>query len=363
MGILRLRRIAFTPMPSFVAVCIATVGVAVFAFGVFLSIHDESTSDSGPQPVVTLAPTFAGPAPAELGDVHVTVRTLSGPVADVPVTLESRFTVDEPAKKLSGRTDPSGGVSFDRIDINPGSPWVAVAHYAGRDFTSSVLRTAGSVTLHVSDLTFDPKHLQVDAESIAIVGDRSGLQAVQAVTVVDRSVRAFAGGLSLPLLDGATAVDPRTGLDRELLALDANNQMVSSAPVLSGSHEFTYTYIAPMGQTGVPFKLAIFYATKRVDVLIGGKLELHPGGALHANGTIKLAGRTYHRFTAKDLHAGQHLVGRLVLRKPSRIPTIALLIVAILLALAIVLLPLLRRRRPAPEPPVEAAKQVQPEWT
>jgi hypothetical protein len=364
MGILRLRRIAFTHMPPVVAAAIAVAGIGVCAFAGFVLIHGAPANTSGPQPLVTLAPDFSGPAPAQIGNVQVIVRTVNGPVADAPVTLSSRFAADEPPKKLTGRTDASGSVSFDKIDINPGSPWVAIAHYDGRDFPSSVLRSGRTVTIYVANVAFDPKHITVDAESLAIVGDADGMEAVQALTVVNHSVRAFAGGVSFPLIEGATAIDPRTGLDRDALALDANNQMVSTAPVLPGSHEFTYTYIAPMGRTGTHVRLDVFYATKRFDVLIGGKVALEPQGKLRGNGTIKLAGRTYHRFTAQHLHAGEHLTARIVIPKPSRVPTTALLVLAIGAALAIIVLPLLRRRRRTPEPPTEPATPVmQPEWT
>ena len=140
--------------------------------------------------------------------------------------------------------------------------------------------------------------------------------------------------------------------------------MVSSAPVLPGSHEFTYTYIAPMRRSGVKIRLAIFYDTKRFDVLVGGKLTLRAQGALHANGTVKLGSRTYHRFTATDLHAGQHVVGRLGVEKPSRAPEVALLVLAVLIALTLIVLPLVRRRRRrTPEPIADEAPRKQPEWT
>ncbi len=359
-----MRGVAFTHMPTGIATSITVVGLLVCGFAGFVLFRGERGTSSGPEPVVTLAPDFAGPAPAQIGNVRVNVRTVTGPVADAPVTLSSRFAADEPPRKLTGRTDASGSVSFDKIDINPGSPWVAIAHYDGRDFPSSVLRSGRIVTIYVANVAFDPKHITVDAESLAIVGDADGMEAVQALTVVNHSVRAFAGGLSFPLLEGATAIDPHSGLDRDSLALDANNQMVSTSPLLPGSHGFTYTYIAPMGRTGTHVRLDVFYATKRFDVLVGGKVAMKPQGRLRANGTVKLAGRTYHRFTAERLHAGEHLTGRIVVPKPSRVPTTALLVIAILAALAIIVLPLLRRRRRAPEPETEPAKpQMQPEWT
>jgi hypothetical protein len=363
MGILRLVRVAFAPMPRVVAVCSAVVGIVVCGFAVFVGVVKVPAAAPTTEPVVTLSPAFSGPAPEQLGTVHVQVRTVSGPVAGIPVSLESRFAADAAPQKVNQTTDTSGNVTFANVNINPGSPWVAVAHYDGRDFTSSLLRSGRSITLDVANVTFDPKRLHVDASSIAIVGDKDGIEAVQAMTIVNRSDEAFAGGLSLPLLNDATAVDPRVGLDRNALTLDQNNQIVSSTPVMSGSHEVTYTYIAPMGRDGSPFRMSIFYPTSRVDVLIGNTLVFTPKGALRSNGKVTLAGRTYHRYTATRLHARQHLTGQIAVPKPSHAPEIALLILAILIALGIVLLPLFRRRRREEEPAPEALPEKQPEWT
>ena len=353
-----MRRLAFTPMPAALAGAISVIGLFVLGFAVFVLL--SGTPSNTPEPVGTLAPTSAGPAAPELSDVRVDVRTTSGkPVANAPVRLESRFAATEPTKKLTGQTDASGRFTFHGIDINPGSPWVAVAHFDDRDFPSSVLRSGRSVTITVAAVTFKADRIRVTAESLALVGDATGMQAVQAVTVADRSHLAFAGGLSFPLLDGATAIDPRTGLDRDLLELDKNNQMVSSAPLLPGSHEFTYTYVAPTERT---IRIDVFYTTNRFDILVGGRLELRPDGKLHANGSIKLAGRSYRRYTAVHVVAGRQLTARVVVTKPSKAPRVALIVLAGLIALAIVLLPLLRRRRQAPEA-AETPKEVQPEWT
>lgn len=361
MGILRLFRVAFAYMPAALAATITVAGLLVGTFAVYVS-RAGLTDNAGRQPVVSLAPALDGPVPAQLGDVHVTVRTRSGPVPDASVTLESRFAIDETPKKLAGRTDANGRVTFAKVDISPGSPWIAVAHYAGRDFPSTLLRSARSTTIEAAPVMFDPKRITVGASSTAIVGDTSGMQVVQAMTLVNHSSRAFAGGLSFPLLSGATAIDPRTGLDRAFLTLDNRNQMVSSAPVLPGSHEFTYTYVAPVGRTGAAFRLDVSYGTNRYDVLVGGKLDLRPQGKLRRNGKVTLGGRTYLRYTARHLAAGQHVTGRIALRKPSHVPTVAILVVAIALALAIIALPLLRRRRQS-SVPLEAPRQVQPEWT
>ena len=153
--------------------------------------------------------------------------------------------------RCARRTDAEGRFAFDDVAVDPGSPWVAEATFDGARFPSEVLRAPRSkdrsAALVVAPTTKKANDVEIELESLAIVGDRSADKPSTRVTVVNHGERAYVGGLRLPLLPGATAIQEGTGLDRRYLAL-GDDTMTSSAPILPGRHDLTYTYIVQMSQ-------------------------------------------------------------------------------------------------------------------
>jgi hypothetical protein len=357
MGVLRLRRIAFAPMPSRVATAITIVGLFVVVFAVYLL----RSGGAEREPLMTLQPQTSASAVAETGNVGVRVVTMKGdPVPDVPVELQSGFTGE--AKKLTGFTDDRGRFTFRRVAIDPGSPWIAVATYDDADFTSDLLRTPGNVTIAVAPTTKSDAALSADIASLALVGDERGMQALQVVAMRNRSDEASVAGILFPILRGGTELDPGPGLDRASLLVDKRGNMVSIAPLVPGRSQFSYTYVAPMQRRGQAVSLKAPYTTRRFDLLVGGKLDFRPKSGLHRRGSVELGGRTYRRYTAENVRKGQALRGTVVLLSGSKVIAIALVALAVLIALAILLVPMLRRRQKMPEP-AAPQREPQPEWT
>ncbi len=358
-GLLRLRRIAFSQMPSVVATAIAVLGLFVIVFAVYVLRHGTGGSETR----VDLRPeSSAEAAAADTGDVSVFVRNTDGdPMPGLAVELQSGFTGE--GRKLAGRTDDAGRFTFRRVEIDPGTPWIAVATYDDADFTSDLLRAPGNVMIKVAPTTKSDEALSVDVASLALVGDARGMQALQVVGMRNRSKEASVAGIVLPVLRGGTEIDPGPGLDRASLLVDKRGNMVSIAPLLPGRSQFSYTYLEPMQRRGQPVKLKTAYRTRRFDLLVGGKLDLKPTARLHRRGSVKLGGRSYRRYTAENVRKGDVLAGTIVLASTSNVLTIALVTFAALLALAILGLPLFRRRRTKPVDDAPTERAPQPEWT
>jgi hypothetical protein len=181
---------------------------------------------------------------------------------------------------------------------------------------------------------------------------------------VNNGKRAYVGGLRLPLLSGATSIQEGAGLDRRYLAL-GGNEMTSSAPILPGRHDLTYTYIVQMARDGIEVGHRTQVPTDRYELLVGDGLRLHADG-LRDDGEVKLGPRgeqrTYHRYVIRDLKDGDRFDARLTVGSPSNVLRIGGLAIAVVLALAVVFGPMLRRRR-SREPSAASAPAAEPTST
>lgn len=361
-GVLRLRAIGFALMPRAVAMVAVASGVAVVAFGVVLALISPSTESSTPLPRASLEPVGTAQALGGAG-VSGTVSTPDGvPATGVRISLIPLFEAKE-ARIHRTVTDENGAFSFDRVHVDPGSPYVAEASYDGAAFPSEVLRAprgrAHPLRLEVAPTTRSAAALRASSESVAIVGDADGAQAIHAFSIVNRGKDAYTGSLRLPLLPGATAIQEGAGLDRRFLSL-ANDAMVSSAPILPGTHELTYTYVVQMTHSGIRIDRRPTLPTTRYEVLAGGALSVARTSGLIPERDITLgprgARKTYRRYVARDLAAGAEIRARVEVARSSSPLRIGAPVAAALAAFAIVLAPLVRRRRtsgatqPAPEP-------------
>jgi hypothetical protein len=125
--------------------------------------------------------------------------------------------------------------------------------------------------------------------------------------------------------------------------------MISERPILPGRLDITYTYVAPMPSGGIELSRRFAYPTERFDLLLGEDLRARARWPLRPNGVVDLAGRTYRRFTASRLAASDELAAPISAAAPSSPIRIVGLGGGALVALAILVVPLVRRRRmPSP---------------
>ncbi len=338
-------------MPRALAALAIFLGAGVMGFGVVMPTLSSSTTRPEPEPRVTLAPLEPEDV-APTSEVNGIVRSVDGSgLGDVRIELIPLFS-DESAEPRSSRTDAKGRFAFADVDVTPGTPYVADAHFDDATFPSDVLRfgtsAADPVVIRVAQTTKRARDVRFDVESIAIVGDARGAQAVHAITVRNRGTRAYVGRLRLPLLPGANAIDPRGGLDRRTLQLHGG-ELVSLGPNVPGRHDITYTYIAPMPSRGLTIEHRAVYPTARFELLVGGELagrrtdgpsrwksvDIGPGGQK----------RTYQRFEARNLSSDESARFIVSVRRGSPVLRFAGLTAAAALAIGIVAFPLMRRRR------------------
>jgi hypothetical protein len=324
-------------MPSRMAIVVIVAGTMVVAFGSLLPrfVHQRSRSE------ITLRrePADATPEPVPDTDLRGVVRSVDGkPVAGAKVVL---YASTRPPKTVL--SDAGGGYVFRGLSI--GGPYRVAVSYGGGVFASVVLVPSPTIHTTVASTTTKPASTSIRAASLAVVGDARGIQAVYAATLENNGHEAYAGGVPLPVLPGAMAVDPRSGLDRSQLGVQ-DGTLYSSAPVMPGSTALTYTYVAPMSDNGVDAATDVTFPTKRFDLLVAGRLRAEARG--HATGTVRLGGRTYRRYTWRNLAAGEVVSARI--RPASRVPLVRAGAIGAggIVAAGIVLFPLLRRRRRPP---------------
>lgn len=362
---MRLTNAGFRSMPRFIATASVVFGACVVVFGLALPFLQTSPATDRPQPRITLEP--ADRSSTVRDAVHGVIRLPDGsPASDVAVKLTPLFG-GEGDEELSTRTADDGRFLFSGVDVTPGTPFVVDARYDGATFPSDVLRFGrpeeDPVRLVVAETTKSANDISLDVESIALVGDAQGLQAVHALTVHNGGDRAYVGGLHLPLLPGANAIDPRDGLDRRHLDV-SDGVLVSMSPVPPGRTDITYTYVAAMPRSGLVYEHEAVHPVERFEMLVGGDLEATTHEGLSRAGEVVLGPRgeerTYRRYEAAGLDAGDNL--RIVVSPAASSPalTIAAIAAAALVAVGLVAFPLVRRRRresPSPATPEPVAAE------
>ena len=352
-------------MPSQVAVVSIVAGFAVSAFGVaLLFVETEPAQPPTQGPIATLEPvdepdgSADGPVDARSDVTGRVLDVAKKGVAGVEVEL---ITIEDGRDVRSGMTttDARGRFAFRDAKIDLGSPHVVEAVYDAARFASEVIRAPrGSdprVDITVATTTRSADDLVVEVESLALVGDRSGLQAVHALTLRNRGKRAFVGKLELPLLPRAANIQEGAGVDRRTLVL-GHGSMTSTKPILPGSSEITYTYVTPMATDGVAFVREPQLRTERYVLLVAGDLEATElRGLEHASdvslprsGALRGLERTYERSVANDLDPRSSIGARIVIVEGSDLVRIGVPVAAAVVALLLVAFGLWRRRQPPP---------------
>jgi hypothetical protein len=333
MGTARLTHAALRTMPRSVAIAILVAGAVVVAFGATLARLAHPSPNE-----ITLQPQSSADraAPGPRTDFHGVVRSLDHlPVADANVVLTQAGS-----KTTIARTAPDGSFVFHGVAI--GGPYRVAVTHGGGVFDKIVFLPSPPLEVAVAPTTTKPDEVHVRAASLAVVGDERGVQAVYALTLDNTGRTAYTGGVPLPVLPGAAALEPRSGLDRTQLGFQ-DGMLFSSAPVMPGATAITYTYVAPMPPKGLDLGIDVTFVTDRFDLLTGGRLR--STSARHNNGRVALGGRTYQRLTWRRLRTGQMVGARVAPHSAAGTVRIGAIATGGLVAAAIVVVPLIRRRR------------------
>ena len=342
-GLLRLLTPALERMPRWLAFAVLIAGVGVAVLGVALR--------PGREPDVALEPIASSePQPVAEGPVDITgtVRDADDdPVAGAAVTLRV-FDRTEQVDELEVTTGDDGTFGFTDLQAKPTTAFVASTIFEDATFSSGLLlpgpHGVEPADLVVAPPTDDGSVIGIDVDSTVLVGDEAGIQVVHILSLRNSSEDAFVGPLLLPLLPGASGMVPRRGLDRTKLSVDGDG-LVSFAPVLPGTTDIVYEYGLPA--RNVDWQRTLAYPTQRLDVLVAGEVAVDVE-SLEPRGEVELAAtgttRTFRRHTATNLDTGETValtasVGGLGAAR------IALITGGVVIAVLILGVPLVRRRR------------------
>ena len=334
LGVLRLTRAAFVALPRNLAISIVVAGAAVVAFGSLLPRF--VVSRQAPRIALEREPAGATPAPLPHVALRGVVSSLDGaPVRGIGVTLYTGTGGPRTVK-----TDARGAYAF--APLAPGGPYRVAVSYRGATFQRVLMLPTPPVPITVAPTTNKPAHIRIRAASLALVGDARGVQAVYAATIENAGRDAYSGGVPLPVLPGAMAVEPRAGVDRSQLAVQ-DGVLYSSAPVMPGSTPISYTYVAPISERGADVVVDTTFPTDRFDLLVAGRLRTKADE--RPNGDIRLGGRTYQRYTWRGLGPRQMVSAHVRPSSSTAVLRTGAIAAGGVVAAFVVLLPLLRRRR------------------
>lgn len=368
-GLFRLSGLGLRRMPRLLGAAVLVVGVAVGGLGLVLPRLGGADPAPGPRiPLEPAEPPETTPGTADgSGTISGVVRTADGePVEETAVTLR-RFRRTEEVETLEATTDPGGTFAFTELAVAPDVAYTVEADHRGATFASDLVflgphGASTDVELVVSPPTEDADALSVDVDSTVLVGDTEGIQVVQIVGLTNETDRAFVGPVRLPVLEGAAGLVPRRGLVRTRLSTGPD-ELLSRAPVLPGRTEVVYEYGLPAPTDARTIDRRVRYPTGRLDVLVAGELVVRDAAGLSDEGEVRLGTtgeeRPYRRYSAAGLEPGDTVAPTVGIGPGGDALGIVLVGLGALTAVALLVFPLLRRRR-SPGEPAEGRDTAEP---
>ncbi|HVL81027.1 MAG TPA: carboxypeptidase-like regulatory domain-containing protein, partial [Actinomycetota bacterium] len=349
----RLTSVALRAMPFWLAALSVGAGAAVATAGLVASAGQPAPAPAGPTPGLTLEPAGTPPPdptpqPAD-GRIAGTVRTAQGtPAAGTAVTL-TRFEATTEAERRETTTADDGRYTFEGLPTGPTDAYVVSAAYEQATFPSDVLvldaERDRTVDLTVAAVTTDDSVVRVELDSTLLTVVPAGLDVLQILNVLVDGEAAFTGGLRLPILEGASGFEPRRGLSRQLLRFDDQDRLTSDAPVLPGRTEIVYGYTLPRPAERSTIVRQPDHPTDRLELLWAGDVTVD-APSLEAAGEVSVGGVNAKRYTGRDLEPGERVEVALTFEGPAGWPRTALVVGGVVVALALLLFPLVRRRQP-----------------
>lgn len=339
-AVARLTGIALRRMSSRVALAALATGVGVASAAFLVPTSRDQALELVPE-------ASAMPAPAPETVVEGSVHLASGrPVTGATVLLH-RFEATKEIGTLTAVTAADGGFRFDALPSGPVIAYTVSTDHAGTTFRTPLL-LPGAAThradLVVAETTDDPAAVELAVDSSVFVGDDDGMRVLHIVNVTNTTDRAYTGGVRLPLLPGATGLDPRRGLDRTRLVVD-DGELVSMSPLLPGATEIVYDYAVAVPRAGIRLRREIAHPTRTYALLSAGGLEIRASGFRDA-GRVRIGGgRSYRQLERRGLTRGDVVEASIAPRQGGgALVRTGVVLGVVMVAIAAVLWPLVRRR-------------------
>lgn len=266
------------------------------------------------------APALAQDDPAGIIRGRLTNGTPGG---DIPAAVEvvlHVFRGDGHLEDRPGLSADDGSFVFEGLNSSPLYTYQVSASYAGAPYLSGAVRFAGeterSVDFSVYETTDADPGLSVRRASVVLLGVDAGsqsLEALEMITIDNPSDHAYlpnqsgpAGPMgllrfSLPPHAGDLVRGP--GLESaEIITVDRG--FATTAPVPPGSNDFFFSYRFPYQAGRSRFMRSVPYPTSELQVIAPENGPTVEGPELQRAEMVEIGGRSYRRYTARELPAG-----------------------------------------------------------
>ncbi|MGB2984030.1 MAG: carboxypeptidase-like regulatory domain-containing protein [Candidatus Bipolaricaulia bacterium] len=305
---------------------------------------------------------------AELGVIEGDVVNGSGgdaPVADVAVTLLI-WQEGELQEEQTALTDAAGFFRFTDLET-AGYVYRPIAEFEGitygfepRSFPPD--ETLISVSLTVHETTTAEGTLIVDRAHVIITRDVDRLVVQEVHVFVNDSSRTYLGPsedetqgtIRFVLPPDAANIEWQGGFPSGSIALSPEG-FNFDRPILPGAAQFTFSYTLPLAEDSYSIQKLFPYATRHVDVFAGSGAVTLNAPQLTDAGPVAMMEGSFTHFSGEDLAPGTTLdltVERV--ESPhehpvsttggSKAPVGIIITVVVVLILAVLIYPFLRRR-------------------
>lgn len=204
-----------------------------------------------------------------------------GDVEGLEVVL-TRFQQMDPVETFTAEVHSDGSYEFDDLPVLDNEAFLAQVNYQDIEFTSGMIllsqqpETEREITVY--EQTSDPSVLQIVSRGIVIANADSEvgmIEILEIIAVENNADRVYVGDddgevLRLAMPENASEVAPQPGFDYGQLFFDEDrpNVLVSTGPVLPGSHNPMISYRVPYEGTSGRLSVGTAMQTDMLRVLV-----------------------------------------------------------------------------------------------
>jgi hypothetical protein len=204
-----------------------------------------------------------------------------GDVAGVEIVL-TRFQQMDAVDTFTTTVEDDGSYEFDDLPVMPNEAYLARLIYEDIEFSSSMILLNQEIEaerdITVYEPTDDPSVLELVSRGIVIANANSEAGVVEILEIIaleNESDRVFVGDdrgqvLRLAMPENASEIAPQPGFDYGQLAFDDDrpNVLISTGPVLPGSHNPMISYQIPYEGTSARLAVGTAMPTAMLRVLV-----------------------------------------------------------------------------------------------